>query len=70
MIRDPFYGDIIARLEDRDSRIDPETFERCATSRVRIRPLNAQIKALENRVRGEPSARSPASAATWDTSAR
>lgn len=35
MIRDPFYRDIVARLNDRDSRIDPETFERCAADLLR-----------------------------------
>lgn len=35
MIRDPFYRDIIARLNDRDSRIDPDTFERCAADLLR-----------------------------------
>jgi hypothetical protein len=35
MIRDPFYRDIVARLDDRDSGIDPETFERCAADLLR-----------------------------------
>lgn len=35
MIRDPFYRAIVARLNDRDNRIDPETFERCAADLLR-----------------------------------
>lgn len=35
MIRDPFYRAIVARLNDRDSRVDAETFERCAADLLR-----------------------------------
>lgn len=35
MLRDPFYREIVARLTDRDGRIDPETFERCAADLLR-----------------------------------
>ncbi|HEX8395673.1 MAG TPA: hypothetical protein VF665_25195, partial [Longimicrobium sp.] len=35
MIRDPFYREIVARLNDSDNRLDPELFERCAADLLR-----------------------------------